>query len=619
MTNEWLACRRWPQLGGAGDKGFVHEGAALLVTGRGASARMAALVEQVEAAVKEGVSGRDMLVVCADFSSASQVRGRLRASEALGDASVEVVTSRELACSVMGDPRAAQAVGLVFSGGRPRLLCAYEADFVVEDVKTLGTRPKRLRELLKFLYRGWTELSDEDPEWLFTAEEVSTFEFLADELAYLGVLMEPQLSNLATKALRLDGSLREDVGRHRLFVLDYQNLSRASQLLCQLVATGALTVVADDEGHAEVCESYPYPQGIEEFGRLNPAARFAALGNKAGASRDARACELVWETPADEIAGVADAIAEAVAQGGEPSDIAVMALHPWWARKMGRALEKRGVPANAWYAPLSLRGDIRDFGRCLVPRVVTLLRLLADPQDAMAWRSWFGFGDYLTRSNQFAEMRKEEVAGGRREGIRGGLEAYGHDFGDVDQLLGDARELRGPELLGHLVEALGGQGATVPPVFTPLSALGPDADASQMVAELDRLQFFDGIPERMGVVVSSREALASLDFSQAYVIGLVNGIFPKAAFFDLTKVSISQQEKMRVRDEHAAHAMAMLGREELFASHFRYAEREFAERVGLKQARIFVSDDGKTLLSEAEPSLYTNALLRQTGEPGEDF
>lgn len=601
MAVERLASRRWPQLKGAADAAFVREGAALLMLEDAASGRAAALAAQVEKALDEGVRAQDALVVCADPSSASRLR------HLMGAAGVAVVTGRELACDIVARPEARTATGVAFTSGRARVLGAYEADFVVEDLKTLGARPKRLRELLKFLYRGWTELLDEDPEWLFTVEEIDTFEFLAEELAYLGAAMEPQLGNLATKALRLDPELRAAVERRRLFVLDYQNLSRASQLLCQLVAGEGLVAVADGTACAEVCESYPYLAGIEDFARLNPAAR---VETGRGTGDEPVRSERVWATPQDEVAGVADAIAAEVEAGEDPSGIGVMALHPWWAQRIGQALEARGVPANVWYGPLKLRGDVRDLDRSLALRTATLLRLLADPHDGVAWRSWFGFGDYLTRSNLFAEMRK-----GRRDDVypadvRRDLEAFGYDLGyDLDPLLRTAAGLRGPELLGCLVQTLAGEDASVPPALRFLLGLGLDADAGQMVAELDRRQFFAGIPERAGVVVSSYAPMAGLDFFRVYAVGFVNGLFPSGAFFDLTQVSISKQEKLRERDTRTARAMARLGREGLCVSRFECAGREFAERCGLKQARIFAADDDGTQASEAEPSIYTDVLL----------
>lgn len=605
MAVERLASRRWPQLKGADDERFVRSGAARLLTGGMASGRMDVLVAQVRWAVDEGVAAQDMLVVCADPSSASRLRGKLATS---GMDGVRVVTSRELACDIAGREQACAATGVGAGSGRVRILSAYETDFVVEDLKTLGARPKRLRELLKFLYRGWTELLDEDPEWLFTVEEIDTFEFLAEELAYLGAVMEPQISNLATKVLRLDPDLRAGVERRRLFVLDYQNLSRASQLLCQLVAGECLVAVADGQACAEVHESYPYLPGVADFVRFNPSACVEVLPD--GDLAEPERSERVWPTPGDELEGVADAIAAVIKDGADPSSIGVMAQHLWWSQNMGRALKERGVPVNVWYGPMRLRGDIRDLDRSLALRTVTLLRLLADPHDAVAWRSWFGFGDYLTRGNLFTEMRKTRVATEYPADVRRDLEAFGYDLGyDLDPLLHEARNLRGPELLACLVRTLAGEGEPVPAVLRPLLALGLNADAAQMVAELDRRQFFAGIPEREGVVVSAYDSMAGLDFARLYAVGFVNGLFPGADYFDLTRVSVNKQEKMREQDMRTARAMARLGREGLCVSRFDHADHGFAERCGLKQVRIFAADDNGAQLSEVEPSIYTDVLL----------
>ena len=597
MANEWLACRRWPHLGGAESPEFVRMGAARLIKGGTSSQRLEALVEQIARTPEDPDAAQSTLVVCADPSAASRIRRTLE-TPALPDAArVRVVTCRELACDILRQPQASAAVGLTFTSGRTRILSAYEADFVIEDVKTLGTRPKRLRELLKFLYRGWTELSDEDPDWLFMAEEIETLEFLTEELCYLGAVMEPQISNLATKALRMDRALLDRSRIGRVFVLDYQNLSRASQLLCQLVADRCLVAAADGESCAKV----------HDFLRLNPSAAVVELE---GDAEEPVRSSFTWETPQDEIAGMAGKIAAAVEEGRDPSDIGVMALHPWWARRMAHALEERGVPVNAWYAPLELRGDIRDLDRCLDVRVATLLCLLADPRDGAAWRSWFGFGDYLTRSNLFADMRKARREATYPGDVRRDLEAFGFDLGcDLDPLMREASALRGPRLLGCLVETLAGSGAPVPHTLRPLLALGPDADAAQMVADLNRRQFFAGIPSREGVTVSSYEAMADLEFGHVYAVGFVNGLFPSASFFDLTKVSINKQEKMRAQDERTAHAMARLARESICVSRFERAEHEFAEKVGLRQARIFAADDSGTQLSEIEPSIYTDVLL----------
>ena len=665
MKNKQLESRRWWGMGGAQSPAFVRNGKACLVKGA-AGAVMDELVQRVQAVLAGGADSKDVLVLCADPTSAARMQAELAAAraEGAGEAAgagwaegtgeVRVLTCRELACAVLADPDSAAATGMSFSSGRARLLSVYETDFLMEDVKTLGARPKRLREMLKFFYRGWTELADEDPEWLFTVEEIDTFEFLTCELQYLGAMMEPQVSNLATKALRMEGRVRERFVRKHVFVYGYQSLSRASQLFCQLVAGEELVTGAGPDMSVDVFESYAYPAGVEDFVRLNPAAKVVEVDTQ-GVAGDKVCDARSWKTPADEVEGTADAIVAAVEAGMNAEDIAVVTFHPWWTQQMARALQARGLQANAWLGAPNLHGDIRELDRCLGLRTVTLLRLLADEHDGMAWRSWFGFGDYLARSNQFAEMRRRvcgmhigegctvaaskraevstqeaagacdagatcgDTRGARGEGaaklsahgdVHGDLAAYGIDLdSDLNPLFAEVRELRGPRLLAYLVETLAGPDVPLPASVRPLLALGPDADAAQMVAELDRLQFFSGVPARAGVTVASYTALADIDFDQVFVVGFANGLFPKADYFDLTKVTVDKQAKMGERDARTARSMAGLGTRGLHVGSFERCERMLADRMGVKQVRIYAADDFGREMVEAAPSIYTDVLL----------
>lgn len=665
MKNKQLESRRWWGMGGAQSPAFVRNGKACLVKGT-AGAVMDELVQRVQAVLAGGTDSKDVLVLCADPTSAARMQAELAAAraEGAGEAAgagwaegtgeVRVLTCRELACAVLADPDSVAATGMSFSSGRARLLSAYETDFLMEDVKTLGARPKRLREMLKFFYRGWTELADEDPEWLFTVEEIDTFEFLTCELQYLGAMMEPQVSNLATKALRMEGRVRERFVRKHVLVYGYQSLSRASQLFCQLVAGEELVAGVGPDMGVDVFESYAYPAGVEDFVRLNPAAKVVEVDTQ-GVAGDKVCDARSWKTPADEVEGTADAIVAAVEAGMNAEDIAVVTFHPWWTQQMARALQARGLQANAWLGAPKLHGDIRELDRCLGLRTVTLLRLLADEHDGMAWRSWFGFGDYLARSNQFAEMRRrvcgmhigegctvaaskraevsaQEAAGACDVGatcgdtlgargesaaklsahgdVHGDLAAYGIDLdSDLKPLFAEVRELRGPRLLAYLVETLAGPDVPLPASVRPLLALGPDADAARMVAELDRLQFFSGVPARAGVTVASYAALADIDFDQVFVVGFANGLFPRADYFDLTKVTVDKQAKMGERDARAARAMAGLGTRGLHVGSFERCERMLADRMGVKQVRIYAADDFGREMVEAAPSIYTDVLL----------
>ena len=117
------------------------------------------------------------------------------------------------------------------------------------------------------------------------------------------------------------------------------------------------------------------------------------------------------------------------------------------------------------------------------------------------------------------------------------------------------------------------------------------------------------MPARAGVTVASFAALADIDFDQVFIVGFANGLFPRADYFDLTKVTVDKQAKMGERDAHAARAMAGLGTRGLHVSSFERCERMLADRMGVKQVRIYAANDFGREMVEAAPSIYTNVLL----------
>ena len=132
-------------------------------------------------------------------------------------------------------------------------------------------------------------------------------------------------------------------------------------------------------------------------------------------------------------------------------------------------------------------GDIRDLERSRVPRLLTALYLSANPYDAVAWRSWCGFGDYLTRSNAFAVLRSagtaqslaldsvlerasEGVSPAARDDARASLSAVLDAYAQGMELARRAHALKGDALLEFLAHELYGKDATVPETVRALCA-----------------------------------------------------------------------------------------------------------------------------------------------------
>ncbi len=576
------------------DPRLVGQRRATLHLGGTGADRLKCAAEEVVELLRRGADPAEVVAVCPTPRSAEAFSRELaqRADGALRQAAsrVEATCARALAFRILADDAAQKAAGCAFSSGRPRLLSAFELDFVLEDLKTIGMRPKRLREVLKFLYRGWTELADESEDWLVTVEEHDLVAMIGAELSYFGAIIEPQASNLALKAVRAVPGLAGRFGRRHVVAVAYECLSRASQLLLNALALESVTVAADPSCASEVHDSYPYAQGADEFLRINPEARVLQVAP----SSPPVVRTVAWEDPDDEIDGVADAVRARIVSGTPPDRIAVVCFHPWWFARMGRALKERGVDAGGSFGPLVLRDDVRDLARSCALRVVTALRLIDDVQDSAAWRCWVGFGDYLGRSREIVPFREREQ---ERDPHARFAEAAkrspaAREFG---ALAGSCAGRTGSDLLERLTACLAtddADRARARATLRPLYALGEGATPRAMLDELERLQFFNAQAQEGGVEVVDIGGVAGRSFEVVYAAGFVNGLFPARRFFDLTQVSVSQQRRIEEADRRRAAMLAAAAESELVLSSFERVEQDFAERCRIKQDRIFVESDG---------------------------
>ena len=396
----------------------------------------------------------------------------------------------------------------------------------MEDMKTSGLKQRRLREMLKFFYRNWTELAggaEDDDGWLIPGEEADVHALLKDVLHFTGGILEPEASAMAVRFLLACPEVLASAQRAHVLVDDYQMHSRASQHLANLLARDSVIVAADPAAVVEVFDSYPYGEGIGEFTQANEGcerivlnesyacAAAARAASRLRASLDAGAAPLgdaeaesdapspsqsassatsgttatptvpdraaiaasfpalKATDPAAEMASVADAVQTALEAGADPSSIYVLAFHPAWERRVARVLEARGIATATPVRGRVAAGDYRDLDRCAAARLLTALALVANAHDALAWRAWCGFGDYLANSAVFADMRAEadeqgkdlvamldEVAAAAPEegfpgtGIGRVLDAYRTGRTLIEQ----AQGLEGDELIGALASAL---------------------------------------------------------------------------------------------------------------------------------------------------------------------
>ena len=675
------------------------------ILGKVASGKTEALVHRVVEYLSGQLSGKSVLVLAASPDAAEKLKRHLAAAldipaNTLGEQGVRVSTPRAIALEVLGNPKAQAACGR-----KPRLLLPFEENILLEDVKASGLRPKRLREMLKFFYRSWTELADDEPSWLVSEEEVQVHSLLKECLAFTGGILPNELSNLAVKWLRTDETARMAASYDLVLVDDYQLLSLASQVLAGLLAREGLVVTGDMQATSEVFEEYPYAAGLIEFAQADgvqtvqldacwnstavqaccenligtaqtheqesrdlagtgengerEARAFAGANNEsaqtsvtsqAGYSpaavveasahaayaetapvenpaRNARA--LSFPTAEAEIAHVAQHIADAIKKGAQPSDFYLAVPNGVWAKSLNRSLEARGISTAQRPSARMLSGDSRDLRRCKTSRLVTLLALAADPHDMLAWRSWCGFGDWLTNNPGFAALRRyaaqqglapydalatvaadnpcREALGELDAAEQASLERISQAFKTGQAALMQLEGLVGRQLIDaawelldceqHAQETTAGQGGVPADLLRLLDVENPKLahDAASLVDRLLMALNEPRFPLAQNVVrIGDLAASHGSSYRTVVLSGFVNGFIPKHAYFDPVKTPLDRMGLLYGTDARRVYQAAGCAREELLVTAFTQMDALQAERLDLKVDRVFMRE-GKRL------------------------
>jgi len=623
-----------------------HTPQALLIEGGAATGKTQALVERAAELLVGGADARDVLVLCATPDAAAAFAARLAAACPAG-AQARVTTARELALQVLATPQAQAA-----TGRGARLLAPFEVDVLMEDVKTGGTRPGRLREMLRFFYKSITELCDWDEEWLVTGEEEVTYGLLQECLRFTGGILEPEVANTAARYLTRSDEARAAWAVPHVLVDDYLMLSRASQVLANVLAHESIAVATDPALCVEVFDSYPYAAGTDEFCAANPqverrtlqtsfacGAAVRAVGRIAeahgleGAAAPAREGapagsleELVGENPGLERDAVVEAVRAAIEAGVQPGAIAVAAPNGVWSRNLAAALEASGVPAERSLDPRCVSGDLRALDRCVPARVLTALYLVADPRDGVAWRSWCGFGDHFAASSAMASVRAFGAEAGltvdaaleqrARVASEAGVNRAEHAHLEAAcqsaaLVLQGAGGLEGDELLRYLAAAVAGEGAQVPvavrELTAPLAGDGAQGGSAAELAARARLRLAaPRMGGREGVRVCELKDLTGTSAQVLVLAGMVNGFFPTRGVLDREILVQEDADKQVAKDVRLLVNAVGKATQRLVASRFEEADLEVAERLKVKIGRIQLHGGRRVALTQ--PSMYLELM-----------
>ena len=648
---------------------------AILIKGEFATGKTTRLINRVLTLLGREVSPSDILVLCASPAAADDAAHRLVVAakdcpESVRKAAekVRVCTPRAYYLDVLATPEA-QAI----TGRDARLLNPFEYDFFIEDLKTSTIPPKRLSEMMKFFNRQLSELRDFEEGWLYTVEEQELYDLMRDCLGFSRGIAVNEAAGLFVRVMQAHAAAKVPF----VLVDDFRCLSRGSQVAATLIAERELVVTDDPEGPLKVFEDYPYAEGLDELEEENPSLQVVNLNeahcsragyaagcsflqaaaiptltaeelNKADwdeaaalAAKDLQDVDLPsfagagepaverlrFETPQKEYRGLAQRIAALIEEGYAPGDILVAVPHRTWQRNMAIALDKKGIRTSELASGKVFAGDIRDFAHCDAHQVLAALQLLANPADGVAWRSWLGFGDWLTNSNGLKQLRDRCAITGTAVdgaiemlpamaahiGISEGRESCERMNEAVDRcktLFERCAGLCGEELLKAVTATVLGEDAQVPPVIERLVApvtaknqamLTPQVFASRANR---RLQFPTCSPDEVRLV--PYDSLLGLSAKVLVLVGFVNGFVPKHDYFDLTQLTAEKREIRRIEDLKRAARVFGSATEHILVSTFALVDMEVAERSRIVMDRIGLVD-GKPM-SYTQPSILLDRL-----------
>lgn len=565
-------------------------------------------------------------VACASPAAAEEFARRLARAFGKDASRVDVRPARAFVMDVLAKPQAIE-----FTGREPRLLTAYEIAFLMEDMKTSGLRPRRLKGMLKFFYRTWSELGDWEDGWLLEGEESGVHDLLKKSLSMVRGILEPEAANLAVSFLLSDAGKAFQASYDHMLVDDYQNENRATQIAIGLMASKSLTVAGDPNGSVEVYDSYPYAKGLSQFASDNDGCTTTQLDQAHHSKAVHEALSSLVEesseedqstvpsetatqgevafasfaTPPDEFEGVSRIVREAIESGIPEDEIFVAAPNKAWVRNVALRLEHDGTAASALSAN-ALAGDVRDREKCGEAMLACALRLVADPADEASWRAWCGFGDYLAHSNGLLALRERMENGGLRlhealaqaerspESFEPGIIKLIPAWKFGMDMASECSELGGNALfdrLADLVEANDRERAAVSALCKP--ELGGDAAA--MSKRLEDALFYQRFGK--GVRVGPIESLCGHSPRLLVLCGFIDGFIPCRAYFDGAEMPLDKQERERARLAKLLATMLSKSTDRLVFTYFEKTDLETAERMRIRVRRIRLENGVRTALT----------------------
>jgi superfamily I DNA/RNA helicase len=284
----------------------------------------------------------------------------------------------------------------------------------------------------------------------------------------------------------------------------------------------------------------------------------------------------------------------------ELGNVLIVVPNRVWGRQFSKRLDALKVPHEDWYMPNSLRGNPLRLDASAGMRSFTLLTLAACPDDAVAWRSWCGFGQrqangvVWNRLMDWTREQKVSVSEALRHVAQGenspfeGSDLLAEAWRRATAILKRCEEKRGERLLSLLCEG-------EDPSLDDFEALVRPLDGTESALDLyerARDQLLDPVfTYERRLRVATFATAAALEAKLVILVGMVEGLIPAVSSHDSDNSGSASEEAaadawIRRQERCALYDTLSRATSELVFSYFQKADARVAEKLGMIVRRL---------------------------------
>lgn len=621
----------------------LYDGRIAMVRGGAACGKTEALVQRALHLLSLGCAPGSIFIEATSKSAANTLHHRLVAAapDGLKDAAAEVRvdTALSMCIDVLATPG-----GTAFVGRKPRVLNDAEYKFFLEDLKTLGLPIRRLRKILNRFYERWSHGADESL-WLESGDETQVFNAVRGFLTALDAMLVQEVPLFAGRYLQANAEAKDELSFEYVLCDDFQNLTRAQQQGLCLLASKQLVVFGNPNEVGVPESAYPNLVGFTQFAERRKgvdefelsesfidkdvqAFADALLGDgsmdasyaatEARFEGDGVEC-IKWNTPEEEVDGLTKIIRVRMDDKTSiaESDMCIVVPNKRWARTLEKVLKKRGFETSSAGVGGGLPGDPRERWENTALAAYVRLGLVAHPDDAVLWRCWCGFGNYLTNSDKWGHLTDWAQEQGINalqalDAIENVADKASEPFTSAAFLAERVRE--GKELIRKnakrkgfvLLRSIGA--SSVREFEDAVEKIEGDESAQELFALIaDSVAVGSAFPDNSRVMrIATYDNMAGINAEVVVMFAVVDGFMPHRDAFEVVSTD-ANREAIMTRDRKLLHNAACKARKQLVISYFSKADLETAERTKMQVARVR-SENGKRM-ARIRPSVF----LREAG------